>query len=204
MVWNAVNGYLKYYHDGGLFTTVAVAAGNNPDLNPAGLNLGTHRTADGSRNWDGYLDEFAVFGVELSEAQIEALYREPQATTPLNVLATVVALKPVLVYPAEGARVYEDSVALRWDRPQFDGATYDVWFGSDPNALTLVGQGIAGTEYTPDSVIEGTTYYWKVTIHSSFGDEDSDVARFEVYKNRGLVAYWPFDSDFRNVLGDSR
>lgn len=203
IVWNTFNSYLKYYHDGQLFTTVAVAAGNNPDPNQAGLNIGTHRAADGSRNWDGYLDEIAVFDVELSEDQVAALYNEPDTINPLNVLTAVLTVKPSLVFPPNGAMMYADSVVLRWDSPQFGQATYDVWLGSDPNALSLVALGIADTQYIPE-IIEGTTYFWKVTIHSFLGDEDSDVARFEVYKNQGLVAYWPFDADYRNALGDSR
>ena len=203
LVWNTVNSYLKYYHDGKLFSTVAVTIDNNPKPNQAGFNIGTHRAADGSRNWEGYLDEIAVFGVELSADQVAALYSEPNTITPLNILTAVLTFKPSLVFPADGARLYADSVALSWNPPQFGQATYDVWLGTDPNALVLLAEGIAETQYVP-AVVEGTTYFWKVTIHSFLGDEDSDVACFEVYQNRGLVAYWPFDVDYRNVLGESR
>ena len=63
-----------YYHDGALLTTVEVATSNNPVLGQAGFNIGTHRSADGGRNWDGYLDEIAIFSIELSENEISDLY----------------------------------------------------------------------------------------------------------------------------------
>ncbi len=44
------------------------------------------RAADGERNWDGYLDEIAIFSVELTEDQVLDLYEQAATINPLNVL----------------------------------------------------------------------------------------------------------------------
>ncbi|NQV31521.1 MAG: discoidin domain-containing protein, partial [Phycisphaeraceae bacterium] len=86
MVWNSVLGHVKYYHDGQLVETAPMDTDNNPTLNQAGFNIGTNRAADGGRNWDGYLDEIAIFSVELTEEQILGLYEQSGTINPLNVL----------------------------------------------------------------------------------------------------------------------
>jgi hypothetical protein len=86
MVWNSVLGHVKYYHDGQLVETAPVDTDNNPVRDQAGFNIGTHRGADGGRNWDGYLDEIAIFSVELTEDQVLDLYEQADTINPLNVL----------------------------------------------------------------------------------------------------------------------
>jgi len=203
VVWNSVRGHIKYYHDGALLSTVEIDRGNNPDRGQAGFNIGTHRAADGSRNWDGYLDEIAVFSVELSENQVAALYDSPDSINPLNVLTEVPELDPVLVSPVDG-RVYQDNLILAWEESLVGAWTYDVWLGTDPTALSVVASGISETEYAPGELAEGATYYWKVSASSDLGTAESDVVYFEIYRNQGLVAYWPFDQDYRNAQGNSR
>ncbi len=203
VVWSSVRGYIKYYHDGALLTTVEVDRGNNPDLGQAGFNIGTHRAANGARNWDGYLDEIAVFNVELTENQVAALYNEPETIDPLNVLTEVPELKPILISPVDGY-VYEDDVFLAWEKSLVGQWTYDVWLGTDPGSLAVVASGLSETEYAPADLTPGVTYYWKVSASSELGTAESDVVHFEIYQNRGVVAYWPFDQDYRNAQGDSR
>jgi hypothetical protein len=204
LVWNSVRGHVKYYHDGELLQTVAIAMSNNPVLGQAGFNIGTHRSADGGRNWDGYLDEIAIFSVELSENQISELYEHPEAINPLNIFEQISEIDAYLIRPINGQKVYRDDVVLSWDASQASEAVYDVWLGPDPNALVLLAQGISDTEYTPVDVNDGILNYWKVLVMSPLGTQESEVASFEVYQNRGLVAYWPFDQDYSNVQGDGR
>lgn len=203
VVWSSVRGYIKYYHDGTLLSTVEIDKGNNPDRGQAGFNMGTHRTADGGRNWDGYLDEIAIFSVELSENQVAALYDSPETINPLNVLTEVPELEPVLIGPVD-TKVYMDDIVLAWDKSVVGEWTFDVWLGADPNALSVVASGISETQYTPVDLVGGVTYYWKISASSELGAAESTVAYFETYQNQGLVAYWPFDQDFRNAQGDSR
>jgi hypothetical protein len=204
LVWNSKRGQAKYYHDGELLQTVAIDPSNNPVLGQAGFNIGTNRSANGSRNWDGYLDEIAIFSVELSDNQILNLYERPNTINPLNIFDTIPETGVYLISPVNSQRVYQDDVVLTWDKSQVGAATYDVWLGPDPTALSVVAQGLIDTTYTPVNVNEGTVYYWKVTVNSPLATEESDIAQFEVYQTKGLVAYWPFDRDFLNMQGDSR
>lgn len=203
MVWNSVRGHIKYYHDGALLTTVAISKDNHPDLDQDGFNIGTHRSADGGRNWDGYLDEIAIFNVELSEEQVAALYNNAETINPLNVLTEVPALKPTLLSPVD-MRIYLEDATLAWDTSIDATWTFDVYLGTDPNALTVVASGISDSNYAPVDLVEGQTYYWKVSAASEAGTAESSVAYFDIYKNQGLVAYWPFDTDYTNAQGDTR
>ena len=203
VVWNGVTGTILYYHDGVLEHTVETAPGNNPDLDQAGFNIGTHRSADGGRNWDGYLDEIAIFDVELTAEQVAALVNDSASVTPLNLFELYPVLTPTLGYPA-GATVYPGTVTLQWnDALGVDGTT-SVWLGTDPAALSVVAEGLTGSQHELTDLVAGQTYYWKVTSVSDQGAYDSEVGRFEVYQDKGLVAYWPFDEDYRNVQGDPR
>lgn len=203
VVWNGVRGHVTYYHDGQLLTTVEVAPGNNPIGEQAGFNIGTHRSADGARNWDGYLDDIAIFSVELSENQVAALYNEPESINPLNVLTEVAELEPVLISPVD-TKVYKEDIILSWDKSPVGNWTFDVYLGTEPNTLSVVASGIMETEYTPTDLTGATTYYWKVSGTSELGWAESNVAYFEVYQNQGLVAYWPFDQNYANAQGDGR
>ncbi len=203
VVWNSIRGHIKYYHDGALQATVAIDKDNNPDLNQAGFNIGTHRSADGGRNWDGYLDDIAIFSVELSEDQVAALYNDSETINPSNVLTEVPALKPTLLSPVDMTAYIKD-VILTWDTSMVATWAFDVYLGTDPNVLTVVASGIADSNYVPVDLVEGQTYYWKVSAASEVGTAESPIAYFTIYKNQGLVAYWPFDADYTNAQGDSR
>ena len=39
----------------------------------SGFHIGNHRAGDGSRDWDGYIDDVAVYDLELTPTQIRAL-----------------------------------------------------------------------------------------------------------------------------------
>ena len=72
MVWNASQGYCKYYHQGELHDEVALPRGESlEEMN--GFHIGNHRAGDGSRDWDGYIDDVAVYDLELTPTQIRAL-----------------------------------------------------------------------------------------------------------------------------------
>ena len=205
VVWNSVLGHIKYYHDGALYATVEVDKTNNPDLGQAGFNIGTHRAADGGRNWDGYLDEIAVFSIELSEAQIAGLYNQPQTVTPLNVITEIPDLTISLSNPVN-TRVYKEDVVLSWQAPQTGTWNYAVWMGLDPNDMTLIASGLTDTTYTPADINDTEpVYYWKVAASSTDWDTiETDPVSFEIYHNQGLVAYWPFDANYTNVQGNTR
>ncbi len=203
VVWNSTRGHIRYFHDGALYSTVAVDKTNNPARNQAGFNMGTHRAADGTRNWDGYLDEIAIFSVELSEDQVFALYDRSETINALNVLTEVPNLTFFQIRPVN-TRVYKEDAILSWETQVVGEWTYDVWLGTDPNGLSVAASGLTDSMYTPADLVGGTTYYWKVVASSSLGTAETEVSWFDVYENRGLIAYWPFDKDYKNAQGDSR
>ncbi len=83
MVWNRTDRIIKYYHDGRLRDASPLAL-DVPDLKPtAAFNIGNHRFSNGARDWDGFIDDVAVFDEALTSSQVAALY-SGQAT-PLTV-----------------------------------------------------------------------------------------------------------------------
>ena len=76
MVWNQNTGRIKFYHDGSIAPSDGNVAITLPGLNlsPTGFHIGNHRAGDGARNWDGYIDDMAIYDVELNSTQIQALF----------------------------------------------------------------------------------------------------------------------------------
>lgn len=93
MVWNRTDRIIKYYHDGRLRDASPLAA-DVPDLKPtARLNIGNHRLGNGTRDWDGFIDDFAVFDQALTSSQVAALYSGD--ATPLDIDQVSEAPPPV-------------------------------------------------------------------------------------------------------------
>lgn len=73
LVWNRVERVIRFYHDGVLREERVIPDG--AELVPMeGLRIGNHRAGNGERDWDGYIDDMAVYDVELSPAQVRALH----------------------------------------------------------------------------------------------------------------------------------
>jgi len=61
----------------------------------------------------------------------------------------------------DGATGVDVAPVLSWT-PGVDAQTHNVWFGTDPEALTLVSEGQTEMTYAPGTLIKGRTYYWAV------------------------------------------
>ncbi len=103
----AGQGLITYYHDGQVRDVVRLGLGQffsdgpfDPigdaaslgDSQEQGMNIGNHRAGDGSRNWQGFIDDFAIWDVALGPAQVQALYQgsvNGTTITPLNVTGVV-------------------------------------------------------------------------------------------------------------------
>ncbi|MHC4229429.1 MAG: hypothetical protein ACYSW0_18520, partial [Planctomycetota bacterium] len=136
---------------------------------------------DGGRNWDGYLDEIAIFSIELSEDQVLGLYEQSETISPLNVLKQIPVAeedpgKATLPVPEDGALVNTPWIILEWQPGSF-AVSHDVFVGVDFNEVsnaTLDDVGIfAGNTLDsffpvgigsaiPGGLVPGTTYYWRV------------------------------------------
>jgi hypothetical protein len=84
VTWNQETGSVNYYHDGRLFD-VGTIRGRFRDLpQSSGFRIGSSLSNIDSDNWDGFIDDVAVFKSELNAAQIWALYEG--TATPLDVI----------------------------------------------------------------------------------------------------------------------
>lgn len=130
------------------------------------LGIAIPRAAvSGSTPWGtsaivGLVDEFTIYRGALSEADIAAL----AAAMPTQYSA----LNPV---PADAAANVGIDPILSWDAPR-DALepTYDVYLGTDENALPLVASGLTETELDiltlSAPLAYDTTYYWYVDTHN--------------------------------------
>lgn len=71
MVLDQDAGRIQYYHNGALVDDIS-GGGNIPAMD--GFHIGNHRAADGSRDFDGYIDDVAVFHGILSPEAVQGLY----------------------------------------------------------------------------------------------------------------------------------
>ncbi len=80
MVFSKNPSRIRFYHDGVLRDE---ASPNSVGLltTPRGFHIGNHRTGDGSRNWDGYIDDVAIFDGELPAGEVAALYSKSKTIT---------------------------------------------------------------------------------------------------------------------------
>ena len=70
VTYDSANNASAYYHDGYLTSFMTA-----PEIVPTdGIHIGNHRAGDGSRNWQGYIDDFAVYEGIMSESEVYNLY----------------------------------------------------------------------------------------------------------------------------------
>ena len=83
MIWNQETGRAKFYHNGLLRDDITLPQGVELE-EMSGFHIGNHRRGDGSRDWDGYLDDVAVYDLELTPRQIQALYQGSSHDTTIH------------------------------------------------------------------------------------------------------------------------
>jgi len=96
----------------------------------------------------------------------------PEAGIPANTIIDGLYLSdtaPFNAYspsPKNGAvHVPVEDVQLSWRSPgAIAGATYNVYFGSDPNDLSLLASGLAESQVLAGTLDTATTYVWQVDI----------------------------------------
>jgi len=85
LVYDADSGYAEFYFDGQLRDHYdgAPGAGLNGTTY---INIGDYRSGDGGRNFDGYVDDIALFDVVLNADQIKAMYDNAEMVNGGNIL----------------------------------------------------------------------------------------------------------------------
>jgi alkaline phosphatase D len=91
MVWNQTARHIRYYLQGNLVKELPLP--EHVVMEPMrGLNIGNGKLGDGAADWDGWVDDLAVFDLELSPRQVKALASGSWEGTPVsaaNVLSVV-------------------------------------------------------------------------------------------------------------------
>ncbi|MCX5637704.1 MAG: hypothetical protein NTX52_08445, partial [Planctomycetota bacterium] len=102
------------------------------------------------RCWNGLIDDIRIYSYALNEAQIKALFFETggvRVTTPR---------------PANGANVGVTTVVkLGWN-PSKNATAYQVYFGTDPNKMALLGKVKEDNFIQSPKLEKFQRYYWRV------------------------------------------
>lgn len=98
------------------------------------------------------------------------------------------SLQLATTQPANGATGVTTSVDLAWTATS-SVKSFDVFFGTAADALTLVASAITRTTLTMQSLAPDTTYFWNVVAHGACqNDVATNVSRFTT---RGCAAAGP-------------
>ncbi len=116
--------------------------------------------------------------------------------------ANVSPIAPTLSSPANGSTIAVTSTALSWSAStdaDGDDVTYDVYFGTEEELTTAVASDISSTTYTAESLLDQTTYYWKVAAKDNKGGSTfSEVGNFTT---NIIVGSWLSDEYQHPQLG---
>ncbi|MCX7761437.1 MAG: hypothetical protein N2252_01220 [Candidatus Kryptonium sp.] len=98
--------------------------------------------------------------------------------------APTVPTKPVIISPKNNAAVNPEKLTLMWERStdtDGDKLIYDVFLGTNPSELVLIGSDLDQNRLEISSVERGKTYYWKVIVKDQDGNKiESETSKFNV------------------------
>lgn len=106
-----------------------------------------------------------------------------------------------LIYPAKTDKSVAIDTALKWDVANYsnpDNLRFDVYFGTNADAITKVSSGQINKSYEP-TLDYNTTYYWKVDITGS--EEEVDKSLVYSFKTKPFIQW---DDDKFGTFTDPR
>jgi len=169
--WNQDGDFLDVSELSGNFLTPGAGTISGNITVPAGATLGSTRLR--ARLFYGTPTAFEPCGIpsngygetEDYTVIVEALTEPPLCATNLN--------------PANLATdVSSNQLVLTWTNGGA-AATYDVFFGTDPDALVLASDNQVGTTFNPGTLDLNSTYYWQVVPTNAIGtNTDCPVTSF--------------------------
>jgi len=87
---------------------------------------------------------------------------------------------PQLSFPVNGSQLQSEEVLLQWTASAGSApVSYDVFFGSAPDSISLAGQNLSTTTFLRSFLTSGT-YYWRVVSKNAFGEAQSSTFSFLV------------------------
>lgn len=88
--------------------------------------------------------------------------------------------KPSNPIPEDNETDVSLTTTISWDCIDYEGdpLTYDIYFGTS-SSPSIVNPGQSGTTYDPGTLIQETTYYWKIKAHDNhYNSTTGDVWQF--------------------------
>jgi uncharacterized protein (TIGR02145 family) len=98
---------------------------------------------------------------------------------------------PQLISPLAYESGVGSAVTLQWNAAfdiDGDALLYDVYLGTNPVMLSPVATGVSSLQYSPGSLINGVTYYWKVVARDGKGGETASPVWTFTAKNNAPTA----------------
>ncbi|UCD49841.1 MAG: discoidin domain-containing protein, partial [Phycisphaerales bacterium] len=102
-----------------------------------------------------------------------------------------------LPQPADGATDVSVTTDLTW-RPGRDAISHDVYFGTDPDTLALVGT-VETARYTPGLLNLNTAYYWKVDAIQETESWEGDLWNFTTEASIVVDDFENYDDDTNRI-----
>lgn len=137
-----------------------------------------------NKSYRDQLDELKIYNYALSAEDIDRLFNQH-----------VPVAKATNGSPAhEGTDAEHTELTLSWEGTE---EAYNIYFGSSPENLFLLAEGVEELSYTLDQELDGLkSYYWRVDAVRDEEVAEGDVWTFKTtVKSTGkeLIAYYSFD-----------
>jgi hypothetical protein len=158
----ALVGDVEVFIDG-VQSAGVISGGSNIALVSAAslLHVGTAAAGtESGRPFNGLIDDVQFYDESLTDEDIRFLYENP---------GEIIAQQPRPVHPnpQDSAQRVGLDAQLSWEVAYAEGFSprYNVYFGTDANALPLVSSEQVERFYDPNGELEQeTTYYWRVDV----------------------------------------
>jgi len=109
-------------------------------------------------------------------------YNYELTTGEITRVATLLPLlsKPINPFPTEASvGANPEQLELTWEEPSALADSFNVYFGADPEALELIGEGVKEKSISVDTLTPLQTYYWRVqSLSKSNGSATSSLWSF--------------------------
>lgn len=163
--WNQDGDFVDAGELSGTFLTPGAGILSGNIIVPADATLGATRLR--ARLFYGTPDSFDPCGIPSNE------YGETEDYTVIVEALTSVPECSTNLFPADLAtEINSNQLTLSW-LGSSTAATYDVLFGSDPDALVLVSDNQIGTTFNAGVLELNTTYYWQILPSNLVGENST-------------------------------